>query len=60
VRVGSDHDWHMPGRASLPLFGVESTDLGDVLLDWFAVCPAGAKVAPRLQPQGGGGYGSSY
>jgi predicted lipoprotein with Yx(FWY)xxD motif len=24
---------------------------------WFAVSPAGAKVAPRSQPQGGGGYG---
>ena len=23
---------------------------------WFAVSPAGAKVAPRSQPQGGGGY----
>jgi predicted lipoprotein with Yx(FWY)xxD motif len=24
---------------------------------WFAVSPAGAKVAPRSQPKGGGGYG---
>ena len=24
---------------------------------WFAVSPAGAKVPPRSQPQGGGGYG---
>jgi hypothetical protein len=24
---------------------------------WFAVSPTGAKVAPRSQPQGGGGYG---
>ncbi len=24
---------------------------------WFAVSPAGDKVAPRSQPQGGGGYG---
>jgi predicted lipoprotein with Yx(FWY)xxD motif len=24
---------------------------------WFAVSPAGAKVAPLSQPQGGGGYG---
>jgi predicted lipoprotein with Yx(FWY)xxD motif len=24
---------------------------------WFAVSPAGARVAPRSQPQGGGGYG---
>jgi predicted lipoprotein with Yx(FWY)xxD motif len=24
---------------------------------WFAVSAAGAKVAPRSQPQGGGGYG---
>src|SRR4051794_40533353 len=24
---------------------------------WFAVSPAGATVAPRSQPQGGGGYG---
>jgi predicted lipoprotein with Yx(FWY)xxD motif len=24
---------------------------------WFAVSPAGVKVAPRSQPQGGGGYG---
>ena len=24
---------------------------------WFAVSPAGAKVGPRSQPQGGGGYG---
>jgi hypothetical protein len=24
---------------------------------WFAVSPAGAKVAPRWPPQGGGGYG---
>jgi predicted lipoprotein with Yx(FWY)xxD motif len=24
---------------------------------WFAVSPAGAQVAPRPQPQGGGGYG---
>jgi predicted lipoprotein with Yx(FWY)xxD motif len=24
---------------------------------WFAVSPAGAKVAPPAQPQGGGGYG---
>jgi hypothetical protein len=24
---------------------------------WFAVSPAGAKVAPRSKPQGGGGYG---
>ncbi len=27
---------------------------------WFAVSPAGAKVAPPSQPQGGGGYGSGY
>jgi predicted lipoprotein with Yx(FWY)xxD motif len=27
---------------------------------WFAVSPAGAKVTPRSQPQGGGGYGSGY
>jgi hypothetical protein len=27
---------------------------------WFAVSPAGDKVAPRSQPQGGGGYGSGY
>jgi predicted lipoprotein with Yx(FWY)xxD motif len=27
---------------------------------WFAVSPAGNKVAPRSQPQGGGGYGSGY
>ena len=27
---------------------------------WFAVSPAGAKVAPRSQPQGGGGYGGGY
>jgi len=24
---------------------------------WFAVSPAGARVAPRSQPRGGGGYG---
>jgi len=24
---------------------------------WFAVSPAGAKVTPPSQPQGGGGYG---
>src|SRR5204863_7581173 len=24
---------------------------------WFALSPAGARVAPRSQPQGGGGYG---
>jgi predicted lipoprotein with Yx(FWY)xxD motif len=27
---------------------------------WFAVSPAGARVAPRSQPQGGGGYGGGY
>jgi predicted lipoprotein with Yx(FWY)xxD motif len=27
---------------------------------WFAVSAAGAKVAPRSQPQGGGGYGGGY
>jgi predicted lipoprotein with Yx(FWY)xxD motif len=27
---------------------------------WFAVSPTGASVAPRAQPQGGGGYGSGY
>jgi predicted lipoprotein with Yx(FWY)xxD motif len=27
---------------------------------WFAISPAGDKVAPRSQPQGGGGYGSGY
>jgi predicted lipoprotein with Yx(FWY)xxD motif len=27
---------------------------------WFAVSPAGAKVAPRSQSQGGGGYGGGY
>jgi predicted lipoprotein with Yx(FWY)xxD motif len=27
---------------------------------WFAVSPAGAKVAPKAQPQGGGGYGGGY
>jgi predicted lipoprotein with Yx(FWY)xxD motif len=27
---------------------------------WFAVSPAGEKVAPRSQPQGGGGYGGGY
>ena len=27
---------------------------------WYAVSPAGAKVAPRSQPQGGGGYGGGY
>jgi predicted lipoprotein with Yx(FWY)xxD motif len=27
---------------------------------WFAVSPAGNKVAPRSQPQGGGGYGGGY
>ena len=27
---------------------------------WFAVSPVGAKVAPRSQPQGGGGYGGGY
>jgi predicted lipoprotein with Yx(FWY)xxD motif len=27
---------------------------------WFAVSPAGDKVAPRSQPQGGGGYGGGY
>jgi predicted lipoprotein with Yx(FWY)xxD motif len=27
---------------------------------WFAVSPTGAKVAPRSQPQGGGGYGGGY
>jgi predicted lipoprotein with Yx(FWY)xxD motif len=27
---------------------------------WFAVSPAGAKVAPRSQPQGGGGYSGGY
>jgi predicted lipoprotein with Yx(FWY)xxD motif len=27
---------------------------------WFAVSPAGVKVAPRSQPQGGGGYGGGY
>ena len=27
---------------------------------WFAVSPAGGKVAPRSQPQGGGGYGGGY
>jgi hypothetical protein len=27
---------------------------------WFAVSPAGAKVAPHSQPQGGGGYGGGY
>jgi predicted lipoprotein with Yx(FWY)xxD motif len=27
---------------------------------WFAVSPAGNTVAPRSQPQGGGGYGGGY
>jgi predicted lipoprotein with Yx(FWY)xxD motif len=27
---------------------------------WFAVSAAGDKVAPRSQPQGGGGYGGGY
>src|SRR3954471_17822288 len=27
---------------------------------WFAVSPVGAKVTPRSQPQGGGGYGGGY
>jgi predicted lipoprotein with Yx(FWY)xxD motif len=27
---------------------------------WFAVSAAGGKVAPRSQPQGGGGYGGGY
>src|SRR3954469_11944328 len=27
---------------------------------WFAVSPAGRRVAPRSQPQGGGGYGGGY
>jgi predicted lipoprotein with Yx(FWY)xxD motif len=27
---------------------------------WFAVSPAGTKVAPRSQPQSGGGYGGGY
>jgi predicted lipoprotein with Yx(FWY)xxD motif len=27
---------------------------------WFAVSPAGAKVASNPQPQGGGGYGGGY
>jgi predicted lipoprotein with Yx(FWY)xxD motif len=27
---------------------------------WFAVSPAGDKVAPPSQPQSGGGYGSGY
>jgi predicted lipoprotein with Yx(FWY)xxD motif len=27
---------------------------------WFALSPAGAKVAPPSQPQGGGGYGGGY
>jgi predicted lipoprotein with Yx(FWY)xxD motif len=27
---------------------------------WFAISPAGAKLAPRSQPQGGGGYGGGY
>jgi predicted lipoprotein with Yx(FWY)xxD motif len=27
---------------------------------WFAVSPAGDRVAPRSQPQGGGGYGNGY
>jgi predicted lipoprotein with Yx(FWY)xxD motif len=27
---------------------------------WFAVSPAGEKVAPRSQPQRGGGYASGY
>jgi predicted lipoprotein with Yx(FWY)xxD motif len=27
---------------------------------WFAVSPAGAKIAPRSQPRGGGGYGSGH
>jgi predicted lipoprotein with Yx(FWY)xxD motif len=27
---------------------------------WFAVSPAGTRVAPRTAPQGGGGYGSGY
>ncbi len=27
---------------------------------WFAVSRAGTKVAPRSQPQGGGGYGGGY
>jgi predicted lipoprotein with Yx(FWY)xxD motif len=27
---------------------------------WFAISPAGAKVAPRSQSQGGGGYAGGY
>src|SRR3954451_12947101 len=27
---------------------------------WFAISPAGTKVAPHSQPQGGGGYGGGY
>jgi predicted lipoprotein with Yx(FWY)xxD motif len=27
---------------------------------WFAVSPAGGKITPGSQPQGGGGYGGGY
>ena len=27
---------------------------------WFVISPAGDKVAPQSQPQGGGGYGGGY
>jgi hypothetical protein len=56
----ASHELSTTSDARPASIGVESTDLGDVLVDWFAVSPAGATVAPRSQPQGGGGYGNSY
>ena len=46
-----------------PLVGSGATNGGGINAfggSWFAVSPAGDKVAPRAQPQAGGGYGGSY
>jgi hypothetical protein len=57
----NDDEFAMLGRRSLPLLvsGKKPGDTTDERIkafggSWFAVSPAGAKVAPRSQSQGGG------
>ena len=65
----SDHQRDMLGRTSLALLvalplkkpgGTNGEAINAFGGSWFAVSRAGAKVAPRSQPQGGGGYGGGY
>ena len=58
VRATSDHEQQMFRRTSFSLLNGEGINAFGG--SWFAVSPAGARVAPRAQPQGGGGYGNGY